>query len=143
MTHTSIINIRTSKKTISIDITSQVEAIVHHSEISEGLVLVFTGHTTAGIFLGNTDKFLPMDIDNFMEESVPNKPSYLHNQHGGGNASAHIKQLLVGSSVTLPLTDGKIELGEWQGIFFYELDGPRKRKILVKVIGEKRQESEY
>lgn len=143
MIYSGSIMLKTTKKTISIDITSRVNSIVQQSGIKEGIVLVFTGHTTAGIYLGNTDKLLPLDIDNFLEGIAPNKPSYLHNQHGGGNASAHIKHLLVGASVALPLTEGKIELGQWQGIFFYELDGPRKRTISVKIIGEKEASGSY
>ncbi len=143
MVYTSEILLKTTRKSGSLDITGQVESIVHKSGIHDGMVLVFTGHTTAGIYLGNTDRFLPVDIDNFLEEQIPNKPSYLHNQHGGGNASAHLKQLLVGSSVVIPVSEGRVDLGQWQGIFLYELDGPRRRTVIVKVIGDPPAETQY
>jgi secondary thiamine-phosphate synthase enzyme len=100
-----------------------------------GLVHIFSGHTTAGVYLSNTDSVLPKDIEDFLEELIPNKPTYRHNLYGK-NASAHLKSILMGPSVTLPLMDGKPHLGQWQAIFFGEFDGPRKRKFIVRVMGE-------
>ncbi len=132
---TKWISIETHKKFQQIPITDYVESILFESRIQEGMVLVYSGHTTVGIYLGNTDKYLPQDIESFLEQKVPNDPQYLHNIYGGGNASAHLKNLLIGVSVVIPVTQGKLELGEWQGIFLGEFDGPRKRRITVKVMG--------
>ena len=137
---TKWISIETSKKYQQISLTDYVESIVFESKIKEGMVLVFTGHTTVGIYLGNTDKYLPQDIESFLEQKVPNDSQYLHNIYGGGNASAHLKNLLVGVSVVIPITEGKMDLGEWQGIYLGEFDGPRKRRITVKVIGISEEE---
>lgn len=138
---TKWITIETQQKYQQIPITDYVESIVFESKIEDGMVLVYTGHTTVGIYLGNTDKYLPQDIESFLEQKIPNDPQYLHNIYGGGNASAHLKNLLVGVSVVIPITNGKMELGQWQGIFLGEFDGPRKRRITVKVMGEAKEES--
>ena len=136
MVFTKVYMFETTEKLQEIDISDEVRAAVAESGINDGMVLVFTGHTTAGVYLGNTDRHLPRDIESFMEELVPNKPTYLHNIYGGRNASAHLKYLLMGASVVLPVVGGKPYLGRWQAVFLSELDGPRKRELIIKVVGE-------
>lgn len=130
------ISIETQQKQQEISLKGLIESIVFESRVKDGLVFVFSGHTTVGIYLANNDKYLKDDIENFLNNKIPNDPNYLHNVYGGGNASAHIKNVLIGVNVTLSIYDGELYLGEWQDIYLGEFDGPRKRKILVKIIGE-------
>ncbi len=133
---TANIRLTTTRKTEEVKITDQVEAIVEESRIKEGLVLVSTGHTTAAIHLNNEDRALEEDFHLFLNELVPNRAEYKHNRGDyGRNADAHFKSLLVGTGLTLPLTRGRIGLGQWQALYFSEFDGPRNRLISVKVMG--------
>jgi secondary thiamine-phosphate synthase enzyme len=135
---TSAIRLNTKKKTDEIRITDQVEAVVSESAIREGMVMIFTGHTTASVHLANADKDLESDLHDFLAELIPNKPTYRHNKGDyGKNADAHFKSLLVGNSLLLPITKGRIVLGQWQAIYFSEFDGPRSRLISVKAIGDR------
>ncbi|OGQ03946.1 MAG: hypothetical protein A2W38_00385 [Deltaproteobacteria bacterium RBG_19FT_COMBO_58_16] len=133
---TSAIRIRSNKKAEEVNITNQVEAVVLESNIYEGMALVFTGHTTASIHLGNADRDLEDDFHSFLDEQIPNKETYKHNKGDyGRNADAHLKSLLVGSSVTVPITKGRLVLGQWQAIYFSEFEGPRSRLISIKITG--------
>lgn len=132
----SAIRIKTNAKAEEVNITNQVEAVVQESEVQEGMALVFTGHTTASIHLNNADKDLEEDFHNFLSGLVPNKPTYKHNKGDyGRNADAHLKSLLVGNNVMIPVTRGRLALGQWQAIYFSEFDGPRSRLISIKVFG--------
>jgi secondary thiamine-phosphate synthase enzyme len=133
---TSAIRIKTTQKTEEVNITPQVEATLLESAIHEGIALVFTGHTTASIHLNNADKDLEQDLQSFLKGLVPNSPSFKHNKGDfGRNADAHIKSLLIGNGITLPVTKGRIALGQWQAVYFSEFDGPRSRLISVKIMG--------
>jgi len=133
---TSAVRIRTQAKTEEVNITNQVEAVILESGIQEGMALVFTGHTTASIHLNNADRDLEHDFHELLNELVPNKPTFLHNKgEYGRNADAHLKSLLTGNSVTVPVTKGRLALGQWQVIYFSEFDGPRSRLVSVKVFG--------
>lgn len=133
--HTTTIELETRKKVEDLNITNRIQQAVSESGIKEGIAFVFSGHTTAGVYLSNTDSVLPKDIQDFLEELIPNKPTYRHNLYGK-NASAHMKSILVGADITLPVMEAKVVLGQWQAIFFGEFDGPRKRKFIVRVMGE-------
>jgi len=133
---TSAVRIRTQAKTEEVNITNQVEAVILESGIQEGMALVFTGHTTASLHLNNADRDLEKDFHDLLNELVPNKPTFRHNKgEYGRNADAHLKSLLVGNSVTLPVTKGRLALGQWQVIYFSEFDGPRSRLVSVKIFG--------
>lgn len=133
---TSAVRIRTQAKTEEVNITNQVEAVILESGIQEGMALVFTGHTTASIHLNNADRDLEQDFHELLNELVPNKPTFRHNKgEYGRNADAHLKSLLTGNSVTVPVTRGRLALGQWQVIYFSEFDGPRSRLVSVKVFG--------
>ncbi len=135
---TSAIRLNTTKKTEEINITDQVEAVLFESGVQEGLALVHTGHTTASVHLNNADSDLEQDFHDFLDELIPNKPSYRHNRGDyGRNADAHFKSLMVGNCVAIPVTKGRVTLGQWQAIYFSEFDGPRKRIISIKVMGTK------
>src|SRR5574340_390241 len=132
----STIRIKTDAKTGEVNITNQVEAVIYESGIHEGMALIFTGHSTASIHLNNADHDLEEDFHNFLKELVPNKQTYRHNKgEYGRNADAHLKSLLVGNSITVPITKGRLALGQWQAIYFSEFDGPRSRLISIKVFG--------
>jgi secondary thiamine-phosphate synthase enzyme len=114
------------------DITAQVEKIVRDSGVSEGLACVYVPHTTAGVTINEgADPDVKADILSKLEDLVPWHDRY---RHGEGNAAAHVKATLVGSSVTLLVQSGHLMLGTWQSIYFCEFDGPRQRQVLVTVV---------
>lgn len=128
------ITIRSESRMQMIDITEQVAAIVRESGVKEGICCVFVPHTTAAITVNeNTDPSVVRDFLTQLEMLIPE--TSLHYTHIEGNADAHIKSALVGCSVYIPITNGRLSLGVWQGIFFCEFDGPRNRRVYVQVIG--------
>lgn len=134
---TSAIRVKSTAKTEEVNITKQVEAVIMESGVQEGTALVFTGHTTASIHLNNADRDLEEDFHVFLNDLIPNRPEYKHNKGDyGRNADAHLKAVVVGSSVAVPVTRGRLAIGQWQAVYFSEFDGPRSRLISVKVSGE-------
>ncbi|MGQ9512724.1 secondary thiamine-phosphate synthase enzyme YjbQ [Thermodesulfitimonas sp.] len=126
------IEVVTHKHQEFVDITGKVQEVVRESGITEGIAYIYCPHTTAGICVNeNYDPTVAEDILNKLEELVPVAGAY---RHAEGNAAAHIKSCLVGVCHPLLVSGGKIVLGTWQGVFFCEFDGPRQRKVLVKVI---------
>ena len=126
------INIKSEKQTEFIDITTTVKKIVVSEKFTDGLCSVFIPHTTAGITINESaDPDVVRDILKSLEKKVPYDDNYLHAE---GNSAAHIKTLITGSSVTVPVVDGKLVLGTWQGIYFCEFDGPRNRSYFVSLI---------
>jgi len=123
------ISIQTRRRTDLIDITAQVQQAVHRLEVREGVITVFVPHTTAGIMINeNADPDVSADIAATLDRLVPWEGPY---RHGEGNAAAHVKASLVGSSVQVPVKNQRLALGTWQGIFFCEFDGPRHRRVWV------------
>ncbi|HID47936.1 MAG TPA: YjbQ family protein [Methanothermococcus okinawensis] len=126
--------IRTSKREEFIDITGYVRQCVRRSGIEEGVVVVYTPHTTAALTINeNADPSVKEDIIEFLRRMIPRDGNYSHTE---GNSDAHIKSSLLGVSLNLLLSRRRLLLGTWQGIFFCEFDGPRTRKFYVKVMGE-------
>ncbi|MBW2997974.1 secondary thiamine-phosphate synthase enzyme YjbQ [Candidatus Woesearchaeota archaeon] len=126
------IPITSNKRNQIIDITSEVIDAVKESKIKSGLCTVFCPHTTGGIFINeNYDGDVKIDIIRKFGELIKDEPYF---QHAEGNSDSHIKTMLTGSSRNVIVEDGKLVLGTWQGIFFYEFDGPRNRTIFVKTI---------
>ncbi len=126
------INIRTRSRIDFQDITTKVDDVVRSSGIQNGVCYVFVPHTTAGVTLNeHADPSVAQDIISQLGAMVPQHNGYRHME---GNAPAHIKTSLVGSSKTMPVEGGKLVLGTWQGIFFCEFDGPRNRTIVIKII---------
>lgn len=127
------IELDTNKNTEFIDITMQVRKKILQSEISDGVCVVFVPHTTAGITINeNADRDVVKDILMMMDKKIPVSDSGY--RHSEGNSAAHIKAFITGSSVTILIENGKLQLGIWQGIYFCEFDGPRKREIWVKIL---------
>lgn len=130
---TKHITVATRARTELIDITEQVRGVLFSSGIRTGICQVFTPHTTAGLTINeNADPDVRVDIMETLDRLVPWKAGY---HHAEGNSAAHIKTILTGSSVTVPVEEGRITLGTWQCIYFCEFDGPRTRTVIVNVIG--------
>jgi len=123
------IEVKTRQRTEIVDITEEVEKLLE----GEGVALVFTPHTTASIILNEAEGRLLEDIVSAMDKIVPRNSNYRHNEIDN-NADAHIKASLLGNSVIIPFRDGKLQLGTWQRVLFVEFDGPRTRKVYVKVL---------
>ncbi|MCX7739242.1 MAG: secondary thiamine-phosphate synthase enzyme YjbQ [Hydrogenothermaceae bacterium] len=125
-------SIRTNYRTDLIEITDTVYGFLKECKVQEGICVVYVPHTTAGLFINeNADPDVVFDVKNFLERLVPWVGDYRHTE---GNASAHIKSILTGNSLTIPIQNGRLSLGRWQGIFFAEFDGPRERKFYIKVL---------
>jgi len=127
------LKIETSKRVELIDITSQVQEEVRKSEIPEGICIISTRHTTAGIIINENESGLKEDILNLLYKLVPAGVGYSHDRIDN-NADSHLRALLLGASEALPVSEGKLELGTWQRIFFAEMDGPRSRTINVTLL---------
>lgn len=128
------IAIRSLSRQQFIDITNLVQRAIDNLGIKEGVCIVYVPHTTAGITINeDADPDVIGDIGRYLDRLVPETGEFRHIE---GNSPAHIKSSLVGHSVTVPVEDGKLLLGRWQGIFFCEFDGPRSRQVIVKLIRE-------
>jgi len=124
-------SVKTRSRTEMVDINSQVGAIIRESGIDEGVCTVYVPHTTAGVTINeNADPDVPRDIVDELNKIVPFNDNYHHIE---GNAAAHIKATLVGSSVTVLVSKAQLVLGTWQSVFFCEFDGPRSRSVIVRV----------
>ena len=126
-------DIQTTKRTELIDITDRARALVKESGINDGICIISTRHTTSGIIVNENERGLRGDIIDLLEMLVPADRSYAHNSIDN-NADAHLRAVLLGMSETIPVEDGHLVLGTWQSIFFVELDGPRNRKVQVKIV---------
>ncbi|HBH60794.1 MAG TPA: hypothetical protein DDX85_03430 [Nitrospiraceae bacterium] len=128
------INIKTRSRSEFVNITSEVQKIVSESEVNEGVCHLYVPHTTAGVTINEgADPSVVKDIVSTLHKLIPHSATYLHME---GNSDAHIKTSLVGSSECVIIDGGKLLLGTWQAIFFCEFDGPRHRRITVKVMGK-------
>ncbi len=128
------INIKTRSRSEFVNITSEVQKIVSESEVNEGVCHLYVPHTTAGVTINEgADPSVVKDIVSTLHKLIPHSANYLHME---GNSDAHIKTSLVGSSECVIIDGGKLLLGTWQAIFFCEFDGPRHRRITVKVMGK-------
>lgn len=121
-----------------VNITSQVETCLHESAVQEGLILVNAMHITASVFINDDESGLHQDYERWLEELAPHEPTtqYLHNRTGEDNADAHIKRQVMGREVVVAVTQGKLDFGSWEQIFYAEFDGRRRKRVLVKIIGE-------
>ena len=121
-----------------INITSQVNTCLQESGIREGLVLVNAMHITASVFINDDESGLHQDYERWLEKLAPHEPTsqYRHNETGEDNADAHLKRQVMGREVVVAVTNGRLDFGPWEQIFYGEFDGRRKKRVLVKVIGE-------
>lgn len=130
-----LLDIHTGSRIELVDITLQVEEHVRDSTIKNGLCVISTRHSTTSIVINENESGLCSDILNMLERLIPPSAGYNHDRIDN-NADAHLKAVLLGSSETVPILNGKLVLGTWQRIFFAELDGPRHRSVDVSVLGE-------
>jgi secondary thiamine-phosphate synthase enzyme len=126
------LNVKSSKRSEFIDITKDVQEEITESGVESGLCNIFVPHTTAGVTINEgADPSVQTDMNSILTRISPQDPSY---RHAEGNSDAHMKSSLIGSSVNVPIHEGKMILGTWQAIFFAEFDGPRHRRVTVKLI---------
>jgi secondary thiamine-phosphate synthase enzyme len=121
-----------------VNITSQVEACLSESGVREGLALVNAMHITASVFINDDESGLHQDFEKWLEALAPHAPTsqYLHNRTGEDNADAHLKRQVMGREVVVAISKAKLDFGPWEQIFYGEFDGRRKKRVLVKIIGE-------
>lgn len=134
--YTEYLWFNTKKHREYINITDTVAEIVRKSGVKEGMVLVSAMHITAGVYVNDAEPGLIQDIDEWLERLAPFNPNYRHHQTGETNGDAHLKSLLIHHEVIVPITDGKLDFGPWQQIYYAEFDGQRRKRVIVKVLGE-------
>jgi secondary thiamine-phosphate synthase enzyme len=128
----------TDKRIEIINITPEVDALVQKSGVQEGLCLVNAMHITASVFINDDEKGLHEDFEDWLEELAPHDPisRYRHNRTGEDNGDAHLKRTIMGREVVVAITGGRLDFGPWEQIFYGEFDGRRRKRVLVKIIGE-------
>jgi secondary thiamine-phosphate synthase enzyme len=128
----------TSTRRAYINITDQVQSAIDKSGITEGLCLVNAMHISASVYINDDEQGLLHDYDKWLEKLAPHEPinQYKHNDTGEDNADAHLKRQVMGRDVTVAITKGKLDFGPWEQIFYGEFDGRRKKRVLIKIIGE-------
>jgi secondary thiamine-phosphate synthase enzyme len=134
--YTEYLWFNTSKRREYINITGEVESALHKSAIKEGMVLVSAMHITAGVYVNDAESGLIQDIDEWLENLAPFKSDYRHHRTGEDNGDAHLKSLIVHHEVIIPVTNGKLDFGPWQQVYYAEFDGKRRKRVIIKIIGE-------
>ncbi len=134
--HTEYLVFKTKQQREYVHITPQVEAAVKKSGVQEGLAFVSAMHITAGVYVNDNESGLIEDIDQWLEKLAPFRKDYKHHQTGEDNGDSHLKALLIHHEVTLPITEGKLDLGTWQRVFYAEFDGQRNKRVIIKIMGE-------
>jgi secondary thiamine-phosphate synthase enzyme len=134
--HTEYVTFNTRKEHEYVNMTEKVEAAVRASGCRDGMVLVSAMHITAGVYVNDAEQGLIQDIDDWLETLAPRRPDYRHHRTGETNGDAHLKNLLVGHEIILPVTDGRLDLGPWQQVYYAEFDGRRPKRVIIKVMGE-------
>lgn len=134
---TDYLTINTSTKSAFVNITAQVDELVRKSGVLEGIVLCNAMHITSSVFINDNESGLHRDFANWLEKLAPHEPisQYAHN-NGEDNADGHLKRQIMGREVVVAITNGRLDFGPWEQIFYGEFDGQRRKRVLVKVIGE-------
>ena len=134
--HTKYLWFNTPERRQYIRITGEVEQALDESGIREGMALVSAMHITAGVWVNDAEEGIIADIDEMLEKIAPYGPDYRHHRTGEDNGDAHLKSILVHNQVVLPVTEGRLDLGPWQQVYYSEFDGRRKKRVIIKIIGE-------
>ena len=134
--HTEYFTFNTRRQREFINITERVADVVSASGVQEGMALVSAMHITAGVYVNDAESGLIEDIEEWLESLAPQGPDYRHHRTGETNGDAHLKNLLIGHEVIVPITAGRMDLGPWQQIYYAEFDGRRPKRLIVKVMGE-------
>jgi secondary thiamine-phosphate synthase enzyme len=135
-THTKHLAINTRERISFVNITHKVQEVVEESGIKEGIVLINPMHITASVFINDNESGLIQDFKEWLERLAPQKKDYHHHQTGEDNGFAHLWRTIMGRETSVAITDGKLDFGPWEAIFYGEFDGQRNKRILVKVLGE-------
>ena len=135
---TEYLTFHTKSRREFVNITQEVEKFVKKSGVKEGICLVNAMHITASVFINDNESGLHNDYEKWLESLAPHQPidQYQHNDTGEDNADAHLKRQIMGREVTIAITNGKLDFGPWEAIFYGEFDGKRSKRVLVKIIGE-------
>jgi secondary thiamine-phosphate synthase enzyme len=134
---TAYLTFNTQERRAFVNITPQVRKVVEESGVKEGLCLVNSMHISSSVFINDDESGLHKDFDRWLEKLAPYSPEqYLHNRTGEDNADAHLKRQVMGREVVVAITNGRLDFGPWEQIFYGEFDGRRPKRVLVKVIGE-------
>jgi secondary thiamine-phosphate synthase enzyme len=135
---TEYLTFNTPTRRAFVNITPNVRKIIEDSRIKEGLCLINAMHITASVFINDNESGLHQDFDKWLEKLAPHAPTeqYEHNETGEDNADAHLKRQIMGREVVVAITNGKLDFGPWEQIFYGEFDGRRNKRVLVKLIGE-------
>jgi len=134
--HTTYLTFNTENRREYINITRDVEKALDESGIREGFALVSAMHLTAGVYINDNESGLIHDIDEMLERLAPYRSDYNHHRTGEDNGDAHLKNMLVGHQVLIPVTEGNLDFGPWQQVFYAEFDGKRKKRVVIKLIGD-------
>jgi secondary thiamine-phosphate synthase enzyme len=134
--HTEYLTFKTKRQREYVNITREVEAALRKSGIREGMILVSAMHITAAVYVNDAEDGLIQDIDEWLERLAPTGPNYRHHRTGESNGDAHLKNLLMHHQVIVPVTDGKLDFGPWQQVYYAEFDGQRSKRVIIKVMGE-------
>jgi len=134
--HTEYLLFETARLREFVNITDRVESALAKSGVREGMTLVSAMHITAGVWVNDAEDGLLADIGEWLEHLAPFKKDYRHHRTGETNGDAHLKSLLVHHQVIVPVTNGKLDLGPWQQVYYAEFDGRRKKRVIIKVMGE-------
>ena len=135
---TEYLTFNTKSRRAFVNITSQIEKLVRKSGIKEGLCLVNAMHITASVFINDNERGLHNDYEKWLEHLAPHEPitQYEHNETGEDNADAHLKRQIMGREVVVAITDGELDFGPWEQIFYGEFDGRRSKRVIIKIIGD-------
>ncbi|MFC1563006.1 secondary thiamine-phosphate synthase enzyme YjbQ [candidate division KSB1 bacterium] len=133
---TEYMTFNTQKQREYINITSDVDRVLKRSGIKEGMVLVAAMHITAAVYINDAESGLIQDIEEWLQKLAPEGPDYHHHRTGEVNGDAHLKNLLIGHQVIIPVTNGELDFGPWQQVYYAEFDGQRRKRLIIKVMGE-------
>ena len=133
---TEYMTFNTKKRREFINITRDIDKTLQKSGIKEGMILVSAMHITSGVFVNDAEPGLHRDIEEWLLKLIPEGHDYYHHRTGEVNGDAHLRNLLIGHEVVIPVTDGKLDLGQWQKVFYAEFDGQRSKRLVIKVMGE-------
>jgi len=133
---TEYLTLQTAKLREYLNITPHVQSVLEKSGIREGMILVSAMHITAGVWVNDAEDGLIADIDEWLDKLAPFRRDYRHHRTGETNGDAHLKSLLVHHEVIVPVTDGKLDFGPWQQVYYAEFDGRRPKRVIIKAMGE-------
>lgn len=134
--HTEYLTFKSAKHREYINITPQIETALRKSGIRDGMILVSAMHITAGVYVNDAEDGLIQDIDAWLEGLAPYRDDYRHHRTGETNGDSHLKSLIIHHEVIVPVTNGKLDFGPWQQVYYAEFDGQRSKRVIIKVMGE-------